>query len=646
MWNLSGTEVAVLKGKSVVFSPDSKFLATSSDDGTVKVWNLSGTEVAVLKGKSVVFSPDSKFLATSSDDGTVKVWNLSGTEVAVLKGESVVFSPDSKFLATARGNNVLSLWSRDGKEFAVLKGQEESVYNNEGEKSYVDYMGNLVFSPDSKFLAALNFSCGDACHPIGAQVWDLSSKKFTILKGEFEDIVFNPTSRFLATGSRSGKVQVWDLKGEEVKNFQGHQDIVQKVIFSPDNRFLASASADSTARIWGMQNIVFKLDAGVQNIVFSSDSKLLSTSSDDGLVRLWDLQHKELSSLNEIPTTASAIAFSPDSTHFLTRYYRNVNIWNLQGKKVTSIDVGEESFTKNVFFIDDGKLLAAVGEDGSVQFWNLQGKKVDSFILHLQTDQKVVSAVFSPDSKLLATVSDDHTVRVWNRQGKEIATFRGHQDIVVFSPDSKLLVTITDGSVQFWNLQGKKVDSFILHLQTDQKVVSAVFSPDSKLLATVGDDHTVRVWNRQGKEIATFRGHQDPHQKFISTFSDVFQKVVFSPDSKLLATITDDGSLRLWNFQGKEAIILTNRKNYRRIQAETLELMYTGASAYQGNNWDIAFSPDGQLLAIINDNSTVHVWQFSTDYNELLTRSCDWLQDYLKNGNGLDLKDRNLCDGI
>ena len=98
-------------------------------------------------------------------------------------------------------------------------------------------------------------------------------------------------------------------------------------------------------------------------------------------------------------------------------------------------------------------------------------------------------------------------------------------------------------------------------------VTSVAFSPDERILASGSNDNTVRLWNIEtGKEIAILRGHEDR-----------VHTLVFSPDGRILASLSGDKTVRLWDVQtGTEMAVLRGHENWVT---------------------SVAFSPDGRLLA-------------------------------------------------
>jgi WD40 repeat protein/tetratricopeptide (TPR) repeat protein len=588
---------------SVVFSPDSKTLASASDDNSIKLWDVdTGKQLKTLNGhsslvNSVVFSPDGKTLASASDDNSIKLWDVAtDQQLKTLSGHSswvnsVVFSPDGKTLASGGADNSIKFWD-------VATDQQLKTLN--GHSSWVN---SVVFSPDGKTLAS-------ASDDKTIKLWDIATgQQLKTLSGHsswVNSVVFSPDGKTLASGSADNSIKLWDVAiGQQLKTLNGHSGPVRSVVFSPDGKTLASGSYDNSIKLWdvaiGQQlKTLNGHSASVRSVVFSPDSKTLASGSYDNSIKLWDVAiGQQLKTLNGHSASVRSVVFSPDSKTLASGSYDNsIKLWDVAtGQQLKTLS-GHSSWVNSVVFSPDGKTLASGGADNSIKFWDVA---TDQQLKTLNGHSSWVnSVVFSPDGKTLASASDDKTIKLWDiATGQQLKTLSGHSDSVwsvVFSPDGKTLVSGgADNSIKLWDVAtGKQLKTLSGGSSLGNSVV---FSPDGKTLASASDDKTIKLWDiAAGQQLKTLSGH-----------SDSVWSVVFSPDGKTLASGSADNSIKLWDITiGK--------------QLKTL-------SGHSASVNSVVFSPDGKTLASASGDTTVILWNF--DLDNLVGDGCDWLNNYL-----------------
>lgn len=589
----------------VAFDPKGRFLASASDDKTIRLWNLEDLNsfLAILEDHgspvmSLAFSPDGAKLASADVDGTILIWDLGAFDakprsIKAHKGEvlSLTFSSDGNSLASAGDDRIVRVWN--------LK---TSDIEHQDLKGHRDRVRSLALSPDGNILA----SASDDKTII---LWDLQNSNSRLETIEVPEIsssslAFSPDGKILASAGEDKKIRLWNLEDLNAypKVLYGHTDVVNSVAFNPDGQILASASDDKTIRLWDIDNssrdpvILEGHDYWVMTLTFDPDGKRLVSASYDGSLRLWDLEAPKMDRILLKGHTGSvnAIAFDPNGEKLASGGQdRIIRIWNVQNPSLEPKTLkGHTDGIWSVIFSPDGNTLISASDDKTIHIWDLE--KPDSPLKVLEDHGGCIwSVALSPDGSTLASAGEDTNIRIWNMGDLDAdpEILEGHTKwiySVVFSPDGKILASAgEDEKIWLWDLKNPKLNHEILN-EHKGIVTSLAFSQDGTILASASDDETIRLW-----DIDYLKASPRPPIEYKKVYS-----VAFSPETEVLtlALGETDGFIRL--------IDLT--------RMDIKPIVLKGHNEWVKN---VVFSPDGKTLVSSSDDteSNLVMWTLSTE---------------------------------
>jgi WD40 repeat protein len=294
------------------FTSGDMVLTIPKDGGKAQVWDViagsvrRGLEESFIGATHVAFSPDGKFVLTTTAKKLGQIWDIGTGAVQKLHGTvgDVVrahFSPDNQFLVTvSRPDWKAKLWDLQTGDLIRDVPGHHSEYGSIGEVTIAQ------FSPDGNYIAtACGFGAGCYLAPVFAGG--------RLLGGQ--DLNGDDIAEF------DGTVTVWKRTGKtfEILHKLPIQDRAYGLAFDPDNRLIATASGDMMARVWqihtGKQALALRNHTNwVWSVTFSRDGNFVATTgSHDHTTRVWEAKTgREVSVLRGHPDFVESAVFSPD----------------------------------------------------------------------------------------------------------------------------------------------------------------------------------------------------------------------------------------------------------------------------------------------------------------------------------------------
>ncbi len=284
-------------------------------------------------------------------------------------------------------------------------------------------------------------------------------------------------------------------------------------------------------------------------------------------------------------TSCRKISFGPDGRSILGFIIENGKHW---GAMRWDAETGKVLEAINQFCNDDvtGILASSDHQQLAISFgMTIFGKRIEIVsaddlkrFAEIKVDHRTLA--WSPDQAILATVGNAGELKCWDIVGtSEIALLKLKEakecdDIrcVGFLAGGKEIVIGRNSGILVWDFKNGRTEQHMRFKSKDGYFWQHGLSPDGSVFLSLSDRGVLLHTDLRKWQTKRFEAVKNSHG---CNFS-------FSPDGKLAATETGDGTVFVWDIQQGCAWLKWKRPNY-------------------GNLQSIIFSPDSQRLACILD---------------------------------------------
>src|SRR6266436_2389381 len=603
---------------SLAFSPDGNVLA-SGGYREVKLWRRSKdvqkfnlSSIAHQAVLAVAVSPDGKWMATSGDDGSIKLWNpATGKSVGKLSGHKravngLNFSPDSSKLVSGSADKTIRVWD-------VAKGKVLCQAQTVTEVNAVTWVA------DGRQIAS-----GGADYLIRIWYVDLAKRELAALKeikgheGPVTSLAtVPPNGAQVISGSGDGTIRQWDLEDGQTIRKMKHGGPVAAVAVRNDGKRFGSAGLNNIAKLWdaseGKEIAELRGDRYAREFQAARERELNFATNEvsyrQSMFQTATNNHN--AQLDRVKKATETLAAAEK-----TYGEKRTNVVNATEAKAAAEKVLTE-FAEIKKATDAHEAAEKASSDAAAELKTAKEKPspdkalVDKLVAEADAKAKTAADAKAVLDKLPAEAKEKFkpandkfnaaikalTDGEAELKKAELPKSNAEHELQLATKSiakTEEAVTAAKAAIEAAEEFQKEAETELQAAKTaasdtEKPVRIVAFSPDNLVLATAGDDQELHTWNADnGTAIETFQGHKGP----------VFA-VAFAGNGALVSGAADRSAV-LWDL----------------APTWTLErTIGTGdaASPISDRVNAVRFSPDGKRLATGGGEPTrggeIKIWQ-------------------------------------